>query len=73
MTEATTDVESEAPVYGQRLMPLEQAAALLVISQKHLKDLMQKYGYSVYHLGPRSKRIAEDDYCALLKVTSAAP
>jgi hypothetical protein len=73
MTEATMDVESETPVYGQRLMPLEFAASNLAISQKHLKELMQKYGYSIYHLGPRSKRIAEDDFRALLKITSASP
>ncbi len=68
MTEA---VEAETETFGQRLIPLQQVAASLVISQRHLRSLLEKYGYSIYHLGPRSKRIAEEDFRALLKLTSS--
>jgi hypothetical protein len=66
-------MEAETETFGQRLIPLEQAAASLVISQRHLRALLEKHGFTVFHLGPRSKRIAEEDFRALLKITSAAP
>jgi hypothetical protein len=71
MSEAAIEVEPDSLSYGQRMLPLEIAAQSLVITPRHLTELLLKHGFSIYHFGPKSKRVAQEDLQSLLKIISS--